>query len=160
MTAINTNIKSLITQNALIKNNRALGTAMEQLSTGKRINSAADDAAGLAVSNRMSAQIQGLDQAVRNANDGISLIQTAEGSLNEVTSMLQRMRELSIQSSNDTYTPEDRGFLDLEFQQLKAEINRVANNTEWNGMGSSTNHPPQAMGVANLSFKWAPMRIS
>jgi flagellin len=86
MTVINTNVKSLISQNALIKNNRALESAMEQLSTGKRINSASDDAAGLAVSNRMSAQIRGLDQAVRNANDGISLIQTVEGSLNEVTS--------------------------------------------------------------------------
>jgi len=153
MTAINTNIKSLITQNALIKNNRALGTAMEQLSTGKRINSAADDAAGLAVSNRMSAQIQGLDQAVRNANDGISLIQTAEGSLNEVTSMLQRMRELSIQSSNDTYTPEDRGFLDLEFQQLKAEINRVANNTEWNGMGILNKSPTAGNGSGKFEFQ-------
>jgi flagellin len=134
MTVINTNVKSLISQNALIKNSRALESAMEQLSTGKRINSAADDAAGLAVSNRMSAQIRGLDQAVRNANDGISLIQTVEGSLNEVTSMLQRMRELSIQSANDTNTAEDRGFLDLEFQQLKDEINRVAKNTQWNGM--------------------------
>ena len=153
MTAINTNIKSLISQNALIKNNRALGTAMEQLSTGKRINSAADDAAGLAVSNRMSAQIQGLDQAVRNANDGISLIQTAEGSLNEVTSMLQRMRELSIQSSNDTYTPEDRGFLDLEFQQLKAEINRVANNTEWNGMGILNKSPTAGNGSGKFEFQ-------
>ena len=134
MTVINTNVKSLISQNALIKNNRALESAMEQLSTGKRINSASDDAAGLAVSNRMSSQLRGLDQAVRNANDGISLIQTVEGSLNEVTSMLQRMRELSIQSANDTNTTEDRGFLDLEFQQLKDEINRIAKNTQWNGM--------------------------
>lgn len=153
MSVINTNIKSLISQNALIKNNRALGTAMEQLSTGKRINSAADDAAGLAVSNRMSAQIRGLDQAVRNANDGISLIQTAEGSLNEVTSMLQRMRELSIQSSNDTYTLEDRGFLDLEFQQLKAEINRVANNTEWNGMGILNKSPTTGNGSGKFEFQ-------
>lgn len=134
MTVINTNVKSLISQNALIKNNRAVETAMEQLSTGKRINSAADDAAGLAVSNRMSSQIRGLDQAVRNANDGISLIQTVEGSLNEVNNMLQRMRELSIQSANDTNTVEDRGIMDLEFQQLKEEINRIAKNTQWNGM--------------------------
>jgi flagellin len=134
MTVINTNVKSLISQNALIKNNRAVESAMEQLSTGKRINSAADDAAGLAVSNRMSSQIRGLDQAVRNANDGISLIQTVEGSLNEVNNMLQRMRELSIQSSNDTNTVDDRGIMDLEFQQLKEEINRIAKNTQWNGM--------------------------
>ena len=134
MTVINTNVKSLISQNALIKNNRAVESAMEQLSTGKRINSAADDAAGLAVSNRMTSQIRGLDQAVRNANDGISLIQTVEGSLNEVNNMLQRMRELSIQSSNDTNTVDDRGIMDLEFQQLKQEINRIAKNTQWNGM--------------------------
>jgi flagellin len=134
MTVINTNVKSLISQNALIRNNRAVETAMEQLSTGKRINSASDDATGMAISNRMSSQIRGLDQAVRNANDGISLIQTVEGSLNEVNNMLQRMRELSIQSANDTNTVEDRGFLDMEFQQLKDEINRVAKNTQWNGM--------------------------
>jgi flagellin len=134
MTVINTNVKSLISQNALIRNNRAVETAMEQLSTGKRINSASDDAAGMAISNRMTSQIRGLDQAVRNANDGISLIQTVEGSLNEVNSMLQRMRELSIQSANDTNTDDDRGFLNMEFQQLKQEINRVAKNTQWNGM--------------------------
>lgn len=133
MTVINTNVKSLISQNALGLNNRALASAMEQLSTGKRINSAADDAAGLAISSRMTAQIDGLNQAVRNANDGISLIQTAEGALIEVTNMLQRMRELAVQSANDTNTPEDRVFLNLEFQQLKAEINRIADMTEWNG---------------------------
>lgn len=132
MTVINTNVKSLISQNALIRNNRAVETAMEQLSTGKRINSAADDAAGMAISNRISSQIRGLDQAVRNANDGISLIQTVEGSLNEVNSMLQRMRELSIQSANDTNKDEDRVFMNMEFQALKAEINRIANNTQWN----------------------------
>lgn len=153
MTVINTNIKSLISQNALIKNNQALESAMEQLSTGKRINSAADDAAGMAVSNRMSAQIRGLDQAVRNANDGISLIQTAEGSLNEVTSMLQRMRELSIQSSNDTNTEEDRGFLDLEFQELKLEINRIAKNTQWNGMDILSKSEKAGNGSGKFEFQ-------
>jgi flagellin len=153
MSVINTNIKSLISQNALIKNNRALSSAMEQLSTGKRINSAKDDAAGLAVSNRMSAQIRGLDQAVRNANDGISLIQTVEGSLNEVTSMLQRMRELSIQSANDTNTVEDRGFLDLEFQQLKDEINRIAKNTQWNGMDILNKSPNAGNGDGKFEFQ-------
>ena len=132
MTVINTNLKSLISQNALIRNNRSVETAMEQLSTGKRINSSADDAAGMAISNRITSQIRGLDQAVRNANDGISLIQTVEGSLNEVNSMLQRMRELAIQSANDTNKDEDREFMDMEFQALKAEINRIANNTQWN----------------------------
>lgn len=133
MTVINTNIKSLISQNALGLNNRALSGAMEQLSTGKRINSAADDAAGLAISTRMTAQIKGLNQAVRNANDGISLLNTAEGALIEVTNMLQRMRELAVQASNDTNTAKDREYLNLEFQELKAEINRVASSTEWNG---------------------------
>ena len=92
MTAINTNVKSLIAQQALTVNNRGLSKTMEQLSTGKRINSAADDAAGLSISNKMTAQIRGLNQAVRNANDAISMVQTVEGSLNEVTNMLQRMR--------------------------------------------------------------------
>ena len=134
MTVINTNVKSLISQNALSKNNRALSVAMEQLSTGKRINSAKDDAAGLAISSRMTSQIRGLDQAVRNGNDGISMLQTAEGALIEVTNMLQRMRELSVQAANDTYAPQDRGYLDQEFQQLKDEIHRVSRATQWNGL--------------------------
>jgi flagellin len=134
MTVINTNVKSLISQNALSKNNRALSAAMEQLSTGRRINSAKDDAAGLAISSRMTSQIRGLDQAVRNGNDGISMLQTAEGALIEVTNMLQRMRELSVQSANDTYAPQDRGYLDQEFQQLKDEVHRISRATQWNGM--------------------------
>lgn len=134
MTVINTNVKSLISQNALNKNNRALSAAMEQLSTGKRINSAKDDAAGLAISSRMTSQIRGLDQAVRNGNDAISMLQTAEGALIEVTNMLQRMRELSVQSANDTYAPQDRGYLDQEFQQLKDEVHRITRATQWNGM--------------------------
>lgn len=134
MTVINTNVKSLISQNALNKNNRALSAAMEQLSTGKRINSAKDDAAGLAISSRMTAQIRGLDQSVRNGNDGISMLQTAEGALIEVTNMLQRMRELSVQAANDTYAPQDRKYLNQEFQQLKDETYRVTRATQWNGM--------------------------
>jgi flagellin len=134
MSVINTNIKSLVSQNALVKNNRALSGAMEQLSTGKRINSAKDDAAGLAISSRMTSQIMGLNQAVRNGNDSVSMLQTTEGAMIEMTNMLQRMRELAVQSSNDTYTEVDRGYLDLEFQQLKAEVNRITNDTEWNGM--------------------------
>lgn len=134
MTVINTNIKSLISQNAMVKNNRDLSSAMEQLSTGKRINNAADDAAGLAITSRMTAQIRGLDQAVRNGNDSVSMLQTTEGAMIEMTNMLQRMRELSVQSSNDTYTENDRGYLDLEFQQLKTEVNRITRDTQWNGM--------------------------
>jgi len=133
MTVINTNIKSLISQNAMIKNNRELGTAMQQLSTGKRINSASDDAAGLAITSRMTSQIRGLDQAIRNGNDSISMLQTTEGAMIEMTNMLQRMRELAIQSANDTYTKDDRAYLNLEFQQLKTEINRITRHTQWNG---------------------------
>lgn len=134
MSVINTNVKSIVAQNAATVNNRAMSKAMEQLSTGKRINTAADDAAGLAISSRVTSQIRGLDQAVRNANDGISLLQTAEGAMVEVTNMLQRMRELSVQSANDTNTADDRAYLDLEFQQLKAETDRIISNTQWNGV--------------------------
>lgn len=134
MSVINTNVNSLIAQNAATVSGRSMSKAMEQLSTGKRINTAADDAAGLAISSRATAQIRGLDQAVRNANDGISMLQTAEGAMVEVTNMLQRMRELSVQSANDTNTADDRSYLDLEFQQLKAETDRIISNTQWNGV--------------------------
>jgi len=134
MSVINTNVNSLIAQNAAGVAGRSMSKAMEQLSTGKRINTASDDAAGLAIASRATSQIRGLDQAVRNANDGISLLQTAEGAMVEVTNMLQRMRELSVQSSNDTNTADDRAYLDLEFQQLKAETDRIISNTQWNGV--------------------------
>ncbi len=133
MSVINSNINALNTQGALVSNNRALATAMQQLSTGKRINSAKDDAVGMAISTRITQQVQALDQSVRNAGDAISLIQTTEGATNEITSMLQRMRELSIQSINDSNANEQRGYLDLEFQQLKQQIVQIANATEWNG---------------------------
>jgi len=133
MAVINTNTGSLYAQQSLNTNARGLATVMQQLSTGKRINSAVDDVAGLAISTRLTSQIRGLNQAVRNANDGISLIQTAEGATEQITNMLQRMRELAVQSSNDTNNAMDRGFLDGEFQQLKGEINRIGQNTQWNG---------------------------
>ena len=133
MTVINTNIKSLISQNALSKNSRSLSAAMEQLSTGKRINSAKDDAAGLAITSRMTSQIKGLDQSIRNGNDAISMLQTAEGAMIEITGMAQRMRELSVQAANDTYSTSDRSYLNLEYQQLKQEINRITQETQWNG---------------------------
>lgn len=132
MSVINTNVNSLIAQNSLTVNGRSLAKAMEQLSTGKRINSAADDAAGLAIGQVMTAQVRGLNQAVRNANDGISLLQVAEGSLNEVSNMLQRMRELAVQSANDTNSSVQQGFLDLEYQELGEEIDRVLGNTSFN----------------------------
>ncbi|MFL0797176.1 MAG: flagellar biosynthesis protein FliC [Cellvibrionaceae bacterium] len=130
---INTNVQSLNAQRQLVKSGQEMSTAMERLSSGKRINRAADDAAGLAISNRMTSQVRGLDRAVANANDGVSLIQTAEGALDETTSILQRMRELSIQSANGIYSDADRGTLDAEVQQLKAEIDRISDTTTFNG---------------------------
>jgi flagellin len=133
MPVINTNVKALYTQTAMKATERASGVAMQQLSTGKRINSAKDDAAGLAIATRMTQQIRSLNQAMRNAGDAVSLMQTAEGATSEITNMLQRMRELSIQAINDTNADEQRGYLDSEFQQLKQEIVRIADTTEWNG---------------------------
>ena len=133
MSVINTNVKALYTQAAMKISGREGATAMQQLSTGKRINSAKDDAAGMAIADRMTQQIRSLNQAVRNAGDAISLIQTAEGATNEITDMLQRMRELSIQAINDTNSGDQRAYLDLEFQQLKQEIVRISDTTEWNG---------------------------
>lgn len=133
MAVINTNVNAIISRNAATVNNRVLSAAMQQLSTGKRINSAKDDAAGLAVSEIMNAQVRGLNMGVRNANDGISLLQTAEGAMIEQTNMLQRMRELAVQGSNDTITDTQKGYLNTEFTQLRSEIDRIASQTKWNG---------------------------
>ena len=133
MSVVNTNVSASIAQSALMRNERALNTAMEQLSTGRKINSAADNASGLAISTRMTAQIRGLDQAVRNANDAISMISTAEGALDEITAMLQRMRELAVQAGTGTTSTEDRDYLNDEYTHLLAEIERVSANTQWNG---------------------------
>lgn len=130
---VNTNIASLNAQRNLNTSQTGLNRSMQRLSSGLRINSAKDDAAGLAISDRMTAQIRGLNQAARNANDGISMLQTAEGALNETTNLLQRMRELSVQSANATNTTDDRASLNAEFSQLISEIDRIANNTEFNG---------------------------
>jgi flagellin len=133
MAVINTNVKALFSQMALKTSGLEQSKAMQQLSTGKRINSARDDAAGMSIATRMTHQIRSLNQAVRNAGDAISLIQTAEGATNEITDMMQRMRELAVQAVNDTNNNEDRSYLDLEFQQLKQQIVQIADNTEWNG---------------------------
>jgi flagellin len=130
---INTNVAAINSQRQLMNSGGALDKAMERLSSGQRINSAKDDAAGLAISNRMTSQIRGLDQAIRNANDGISMIQTAEGAMQEVTNILQRMRELSIQSANGIYSDADRATLNAETQQLKLELDRIADTTSFNG---------------------------
>jgi len=133
MAVVNTNINASIAQNALVKNERSMNTAMERLSTGQRINGAKDDAAGLAISSRMTSQIRGLEVGVGNANDAISMISVADGALIEVTNMLQRMRELALQSANGTTTAADRTYLNTEYVNLIAEIERIATNTQWNG---------------------------
>lgn len=144
---INTNVSSLNAQRNLGKSQNMLNKSLERLSSGLRINSAKDDSAGLAMANRMTSQIRGLNQATRNANDGISLAQTAEGALQESTTMLQRMRELAIQSANDTNTESDRASLQGELDQLVAEVDRIAQTTSFNGktlldgsMSSATFH--------------------
>jgi len=131
--SIRSNVGSLTAQRHLMSNNKAFSLSMERLSSGYRVNRAADDAAGLAISENMRSQIRSLNQAKRNANDGISLIQTAEGSLIEVSSILVRMRELSTQSANDTLADRDRTFLNSEYSMLKDEIDRIASSTEFNG---------------------------
>ena len=133
MSVINTNTSAMRAQNGSRVANQSLQTAMERLSTGKRINSAKDDAAGLAIASSMTSQIRGMNQAIRNSNDGISLAQTAEGALNEVTNMLQRVRELAVQSSSGTYSDSDRANLQAEVSQLSAQIGDILNKTEFNG---------------------------
>src|SRR5664279_4678607 len=132
--SINTNIVSLNAQRNLSVSQSSLATSLQRLSSGLRVNSAKDDAAGLAIAERMNAQIKGMNVAMRNANDAISLSQTAEGALGKVGDMLQRMRELAVQSSNATNTQVDRNSLDSEVTQLKSEINRVATQTSFNGV--------------------------
>ena len=133
MAVVNTNISASIAQSAMARNDRGLSTAMERLATGQRINSAGDDAAGLAVATRMTTQVMGLNAAIGNANDGISMLNTAEGALIEMTTMLQRMRELALQASSGTTDVKDRTYLNKEYQALYQEIDRIADNTEWNG---------------------------
>lgn len=152
---INHNISAMITQSALGTNNSAMSKSLEKLSTGLRINRAQDDAAGLAVSEQMRAQIRGLGKAKQNAQDGIALLQIAEGAAGEITNILQRQRELAVQSSNDTLTSTERKYLDNEFQSLSKEINRIAASTNYNGMnlldGSSG-----SFGAVNMSGSATP----
>jgi flagellin len=149
MAVVNTNVNATVAQNALVRNERHMNTAMERLSTGQRINGAKDDAAGLAISSRMTSQIRGLEVGIRNANDAISMISTADGALVEVTNMLQRMRELALQSANGTTTSSDRDYLNSEYQNLITEIDRIAQNTQWNG-GAILNHTT----TASSTFKY------
>ena len=134
MTVVNTNVAALAAQSSMMKNTRELEDAMAKLSSGHRINTAADDAAGLSISERLNSQIKGLSQAVRNAQDGQNLIDTVEGASGEVVVALQRLRELAVQAANDTNSAVDRGFIQVEAQQLISEINRIGSTTKWNGM--------------------------
>jgi len=162
MQVINTNVMSLNSQRALGRSQSSMQTSLQRLSSGLRINSAKDDAAGLAISERFTSQIRGLEQATRNANDGISLIQTAEGALGEVANSLQRMRELAVQASNGTYNSSDRQSLQEEYSALAAEIDRTSNVTEFNNisiLGQASTISMQvgwengANNVINLSVK-------
>ena len=152
MAVVNTNIGASLAQASLMRNERALGTAMEQLSTGKKINTAGDNAAGLAISTRMSSQIRGLDAAIRNANDAISMVNTAEGALDEITSMLQRMRELAVQAGTGTTDSADRVYLNAEFVALRTEIDRIADNTKWNGRNILDGSAGGSTGASTVAF--------
>jgi len=154
MSVVNTNVSASVAQAALARNERALGAAMEKLSTGKKINSAGDNAAGLAISTQMTSQIRGLGAAVSNANDAISMVNTADGALDEITTMLQRMRELAVQAGTGTTAATDRTYLQSEFTALRTEIDRIADNTQWNGRnildgsaGASTGKSTVAFGI-------------
>ena len=133
MTTINTNTAASLASNSLTKNDRLMNDAMERLSTGKRINNAGDDAAGLAITSRMTTHIDGLEQAARNANDAIGMIQVADGALSEMTGILQRMREITVQASSATYTTADIGMIAAEFNQLRDEVANIVSYTTWNG---------------------------
>jgi len=159
---INTNIMSLNSQRQLNKSQLMQNEAMERLSSGLRVNSAKDDAAGLAIATGMESQIRGINQAVRNANDGISMSQTAEGAMDEMTNILQRVRELSIQAANDTNSASNRASIQTEVDQLYDELDRIANVTQFNGVNvldgsvGSTTLQIGANAGENLTFSWWP----
>ncbi len=153
MAVVNTNIGASVAQAALMRNERALNNAMEQLSTGKKINSAGDSASGLAITSRMTSQIRGLDTAIRNANDAMSMVNTAEGALDEITAMLQRMRELAVQSGTGTTAAADRTYLNSEFVALREEIDRIADNSQWNGRNILDGSAGASVGASTVAFQ-------
>ena len=152
MAVVNTNIAASLAQASLMRNDRALSSAMEQLSTGKKINSAGDNAAGLAISTRMTSQIRGLSAAISNANDAISMVNTAEGALDEISTMLQRMRELAVQAGTGTTDSADRTYLNSEFVALRTEIDRIADNTKWNGRNILDGSAGGSTGASTVAF--------
>jgi len=149
MPVINTNVSAQLAQDALQINSKTMSTAMQQLATGNRINQAKDDAAGLSIGQNMTSQVRGLNMAVRNVNDGINLLQTADGALVETSNMLQRMRELAVQASNATNSPSQRVYLNNEFSSLQVEISRIGDNTSWN----NANVFASATGTNSLTFQ-------
>ena len=152
-TVINTNIKSLMAANALTVNGRNMRNTMQSLSTGSRINGAADDAAGLSIRENMTAQIRGLNAAVRNANDAIGMLQTADGAMEEQTVMMQRMRELGVLAQNDTYSSAQRTAMDDEFAALKTEIDRIGSDTQWNNFNLLDATGGNMGGASTFSFQ-------
>lgn len=152
-TVINTNIKSLMAANALTVNGRNMRNTMQSLSTGSRINGAADDAAGLSIRENMTAQIRGLNAAVRNANDAIAMLQTADGAMEEQSVMMQRMRELGVLAQNDTYSSAQRTAMDDEFLALKTEIDRIGSDTQWNNFDLLNATGGNMGGASTFSFQ-------
>jgi len=153
MPVINTNKSALIAANALTANERVMQKTMQKLSTGSRINSSADDAAGLAIRENMTSQINGLNAAVRNANDGINLLQTADGAMSSISEMMQRMREVAVLATNDTYSSAQKSAMNDEFQALSNQINLVATTTQWNKMGLTTGAGGELGGSGKMTFQ-------
>ena len=153
MSKINTNVNALTANNALTKNSRDMHLTMQRLSTGQRINGASDDAAGVAIATTMTAQINGLNAAVRNANDGVSMLQTADGALGEQSSLLQRMRELAVMAINDTYSSTQKTAMNTEFIALAAQITSIATTTQWNGLVLLDGSPGGAGTTSIITFQ-------
>lgn len=153
MTVINTNTNALAARNAINANSRSLQTAMQSLATGSKINHASDDAAGLAIKENMTSQIKGFNAAVRNANDGISLLQTADSAMEGMASLLQRMRELGVLAQNDTYSSAQRTAMDDEFSALLTEVDRIVSDTQWNGMTLLDGTGGNLGGTSTFSFQ-------
>ena len=153
MPVVNTNINSIVAQNATNKSDRAMTKTMEKLSTGFRINKSGDDAAGLAVSTKMTAQIRGTNQAARNISDAIALVQTADGATKEISAIMQRMRELAVQGATETYSTNDLQLMDTEYQQLEAEIERIVDQTKWNKMTLFDGHSINGATSSTAAFQ-------
>ena len=153
MPVVNTNINSIVAQNATNKSDRAMTKTMEKLSTGFRINKSGDDAAGLAVSTKMTAQIRGTNQAARNISDAIALVQTADGAAKEISAIMQRMRELAVQGATETYSTADLQLMDTEYQQLEAEITRIVDQTKWNKMTLFDGNGPNTATSSSAAFQ-------